>query len=492
MTIPVSIQQRIRILDARGVSWREIARRLNVSRDTVRKYAVMEDCSPAPRARSSGRSGMDGYSSLVDSWLAADRRMPRKQRHTAKRVYDRLVEEAGFTGSYSMVQRYVKRWREDHRLPDDGFMELEWRPGTMQVDFGQALAVIGGAESTVHCLVASFPHSNMRYAAALPGENAECVCEGLLEIFEHIGMVPPLMVFDNATGAAAPGRVGQNPCGEGVSAVLRASPDRGQVLQPLQRMGEGKRGRRGRLPAPQSHGPRRPTPRATGSSPAICCPDATPSPTSTITGPAGRTGTCSPTTSRTCCHCPEPGSTPSNGLSAGRTGRVTSRSTPTATSRAPSWRGWTLQVGLRAFAVEIRTRDGRKVNTLPRVYGRCGRTVRNPACLLPALARKPRAWGESPIRGDFPGKLRLRIDAMDSGDRQRTLRLIARASDASGFKAATAAAEHLVEQGHGIDEASLMTLARRIAAGETPHEEPAPDLHDYDRFMRPADDRKEA
>ncbi|WP_033508007.1 Mu transposase domain-containing protein, partial [Bifidobacterium pullorum] len=129
----------------------------------------------------------------------------------------------------------------------------------------------------------------------------------------------------------------------------------------------------------------------------------------------------------------------------------------------PSWRGWTLQVGLRAFDVEIRTRDGRKVNTLPRVYGRCGRTVRNPACLLPALARKPRAWGESPIRGDFPGKLRLRIDAMDSGDRQRTLRLIARASDASGFKAATAAAEHLVEQGHGIDEASLMTLARRIA-----------------------------
>ena len=141
----------------------------------------------------------------------------------------------------------------------------------------------------------------------------------------------------------------------------------------------------------------------------------------------------------------------------------------------PSWRGWTLQVGLRAFDVEIRTRDGRKVNTLPRVYGRCGRTVRNPACLLPALARKPRAWGESPIRGDFPGKLRLRIDAMDSGDRQRTLRLIARASDASGFKAATAAAEHLVEQGHGIDEASLMTLARRIAAGETPYDEPAPD-----------------
>ena len=127
---------------------RQTAERVQGHRPQVRRDGGL---LARAQGRSSGRSGMDGYSSLVDSWLAADRRMPRKQRHTAKRVYDRLVEEAGFTGSYSMVQRYVKRWREDHRLPDDGFMELEWRPGTMQVDFGQALAVIGGAESTVHC-----------------------------------------------------------------------------------------------------------------------------------------------------------------------------------------------------------------------------------------------------------------------------------------------------------------------------------------------------
>ena len=120
------------------------------------------------------------------------------------------------------------------------------------------------------------------------------------------------------------------------------------------------------------------------------------------------------------------------------------------------------------------------------------RDGQEPASLLPALARKTRAWGESPIRGDFPDKLRLAIDAQDSKQRQRTFRLIAKASDASGFEASAAAAEHLVEQGHGIDEASLMALSRRIAAGETPHDEPAPDLRDYDRFMRPAEDRKEA
>ena len=129
---------------------------------------------------------------------------------------------------------------------------------------------------------------------------------------------------------------------------------------------------------------------------------------------------------------------------------------------------------------------------MPRAYGGDTGTVRDPAVLLPALARKPRGWGESPIRADFPDRLRSGIDAMGSRERQRTLRLIRKASESAGFDAAARAAERLVEQGHGIDEASLMTLARRIAAGEMPHDEPAPDLHGYDRFMRPSDDRKEA
>lgn len=144
MTKPVSIQQRIRILDAQGVSWRETARRLGVSRDTVRKYATMEDCSPKPAVRKGRRSLIDAYSGTVDSWLSADRLMPRKQRHTARCVYARLVEEEGFEGSYSTVQRYVKRWREEHRSDGDGYLELDWSAGVMQVDFGEAVATIGG------------------------------------------------------------------------------------------------------------------------------------------------------------------------------------------------------------------------------------------------------------------------------------------------------------------------------------------------------------
>ena len=89
---------------------------------------------------------MEPFSRVVDSWLRADRSMPRKQRHTARRVYDRLVTEQGFAGSYSSVQRWMKRWREENRAESDGFVELDWAPGTAQVDFGLARALVAGVE----------------------------------------------------------------------------------------------------------------------------------------------------------------------------------------------------------------------------------------------------------------------------------------------------------------------------------------------------------
>ena len=202
MTTPVCVRRRIRQLDRQGLSHKEISRRLGVSRTTVVKYANHGDYSPRPsNAVRPGRSLVDdGYAAIVDGWPAADLRMPVKQRHTATRVYERLVAECGFTGPYSSVQRRVKRWRQEHRARSDGFAESKWAPGSAQVDFGQARAVVAGVERVVHFLAVSFPYSNMRRVAALPGETAECVCQGLLEVFERTGMTPGVVVFDNATG----------------------------------------------------------------------------------------------------------------------------------------------------------------------------------------------------------------------------------------------------------------------------------------------------
>lgn len=99
------------------------------------------------------------------------------------------------------MRRYVKRRREEHRPDGDGYLEPDWGAGVMRVDFGEAVATIGGGDVKAHCLVATFPHSNMRYVAAMPGRNAGCVCEGPAQIFDHIGMAPRVLVPGNATGA---------------------------------------------------------------------------------------------------------------------------------------------------------------------------------------------------------------------------------------------------------------------------------------------------
>ena len=199
MTIPMPTMERIRAMDARGVSARQIAKELGLSRNTVAKYVGREDFSPKPVTHAP-RSMVDAYAHIIEGWLTGDLREPRKQRHTGRRVYDRLVAEHGFTGSYSTVQRWVKRWRQSRRQPGEGFNELVWEPGLAQADFGEADVYIKGVRSRVHVLVVTFPYSNARYAAALPGETAECVCEGLRQIFEHVGHAPHTIVFDNATG----------------------------------------------------------------------------------------------------------------------------------------------------------------------------------------------------------------------------------------------------------------------------------------------------
>ena len=107
MTVPLDTVNDIRSMDAAGRSRSEIARMLHVSRNTVAKYADMEDMSPAaPMPRRRGRPALEGNEEWVAGVLEADLGAPRKQRHTARRIYDRLVAERGYGGSYSTVQRF--------------------------------------------------------------------------------------------------------------------------------------------------------------------------------------------------------------------------------------------------------------------------------------------------------------------------------------------------------------------------------------------------
>lgn len=150
MAIPMPIVQDIRRLDRQGMSRAQIARRLHVDRGTVAKYADMEDCSPKPKADRRYGSKIDPYAHLVDGWLEADRLLPRKQRHTIRRVHDRLLAETDYDGEYSTTMRYVHRWREANRgVPDrEGYVPDDiraWLDSMDEKTLRESLKAIGDA-----------------------------------------------------------------------------------------------------------------------------------------------------------------------------------------------------------------------------------------------------------------------------------------------------------------------------------------------------------
>ena len=189
----------IRNAHAAGMSVSQIARDLHFDRKTVRKYLECEDFSESLPRTLSTPSILDPYKDVIDGWLQDDRRRWHKQRHTAKRIYDRLCAEHAYIGSYPTVQRYVKQQRALHREVSS-YLELVWHPGQAQCDFGEADFEVMGQLERLHFVVLSFPHSNHAYVQVFRGETSECLCQGLRDMFHYMGFVPTSIVFDNASG----------------------------------------------------------------------------------------------------------------------------------------------------------------------------------------------------------------------------------------------------------------------------------------------------
>lgn len=487
MTTPVRVQQSIRQLETKGLTHTQIAKELGVSRTTVVKYAT-RDYSPTPTAgREGSRSLVVGeYARKADEWLEADLRMPRKQRHTARRVHERLVDECGFEGSYSSVQRWVKRWRQRHRGEAEGFSELEWAPGSAQVDFGQALAVIAGVERTVHFLVVSFPYSNMRYVAALPGETAECVCHGLNRVFSHTGMVPRVLVFDNATGVGhrrVDGTVTQTRlfslfCAHYGFETRFCNPYSGWEKGSTENA-VGFLRRNLMVPTPSAEG----WDRLTDAWLERC--------DGLARGDHYREGVPIRDLFETDLDhmLPLPPSMFDacdwRGVKADRTGTVTIDSNRYLAG--PKWHSMRLMAGVRALRVELRSMDGEPIVTLERRWGRSPDTATDPLSLLAIIARKPRSWGESPIRSDFPEETRVLLDRMEPRERGLLVDDIRHAAVASGFHVAAMAVAEIIAAGRRPDRAAIDQTARRLAQGDGP--ESRARLDAYSRFMR--EDRDE-
>jgi transposase len=142
---------------------------------------------------------MKGFSlqKLQNSMITrVDKRVHKKQRHTVQRIYDRLKEERGFTGSYPTVRLYVASRRLKSK---EMFVPLSHEPGMAQADFGQAQVRIKGNLCDAHFFVMQLPFSDAVFAKAYPCENTEAFADGHQAAFSFFEGVPLRILYDNTT-----------------------------------------------------------------------------------------------------------------------------------------------------------------------------------------------------------------------------------------------------------------------------------------------------
>ena len=183
-----------------GMSGREASRVFSLHRDTVRKMLAYSVPPGYRRQSPPRRPKLEPFTGVIDAILEGDARVPRKQRHTAKRIFERLRDEHGFDGQYTIVKDYV---REHWRRTQEMFVPLAHAPGHAQCDFGDAVAIIAGVERKVHYFVLDLPHSDGCFVKAYPSETTEAFLDGHVSAFAFLGGSPQSVLYDNTKLAVA-------------------------------------------------------------------------------------------------------------------------------------------------------------------------------------------------------------------------------------------------------------------------------------------------
>jgi transposase len=190
-----------------GLSGRSIAAELGHSRKTVAK-ALRHAEPPGYRRREPASCPvMDRYASIVDAWLEQDRTEPVKQRHTARRVYERLCDEHKFEGSASTVRRYLAKVKARGR---EVFMPLAFDPGEeAQVDWHEGWIVEGGERRKVQFFCMRLSHSKASFVRAYDRADLVSFLDGHVRAFDYFGGVPRRLAYDNLKSAVVQVRHGR-------------------------------------------------------------------------------------------------------------------------------------------------------------------------------------------------------------------------------------------------------------------------------------------
>jgi transposase len=186
------------------LSKREIARRLGISRNTVKRYCEGERV-PWERSEPERRPRVitEEVIEFVRRCLEEDKTAPRKQRHTSHRIFRRLQEELGYRGAESTIRRLVGQLRPSLR---NVYIPLWFEPGeAAQVDWGEVIICLNGEKVKAYLFCMRLCHSAMPFVMAFPSQRREAFIEGHISAFEFFGGVPRRLIYDNLRTAVKEG-----------------------------------------------------------------------------------------------------------------------------------------------------------------------------------------------------------------------------------------------------------------------------------------------
>jgi transposase len=183
-----------------GLSERAAARRFGIDARTVSKMMKFSVPPGYRRSKPPFKPKLGPFIGIIDAILAEDKGRPKKQQHTSKRIFDRLRDEYGYSGGITIVKDYVALCRQRSQ---EMFVPLVHLPGHAQVDFGEAIGIIGGQECKIHFFAMDLPHSDACFVVAYPAETTEAFCDGHVRAFTFFGGVPRSILYDNTKLAVA-------------------------------------------------------------------------------------------------------------------------------------------------------------------------------------------------------------------------------------------------------------------------------------------------
>ena len=189
--------------DRDGLGIRALAAKHGVHRRVVRQ--ALESAVPPPKRRPESRPApkLGAYRELIDEWLVADQLAPRKQRHTAKRIWRRLIDEHGLQVAETTVRDHVRKRRRELGLTvGEVFVPQVHAPGrTAEVDWGEADVDLAGARARVHLFFMRSCFSGAAFSMASPVETQQAFLEGHALAFEWFGGVFGELRYDNLGSA---------------------------------------------------------------------------------------------------------------------------------------------------------------------------------------------------------------------------------------------------------------------------------------------------